>query len=162
MDNREGFLLPGSFAYVTLKVPMPSQPQVPVAALLQRGGATMVAMPDADGVVHLRPVKVGSTDGVMVNIADGVAVGDRVAINVPNDVVEGAASARWWPADRPATAELAGHQPGKKNCGSACKRGEKSTAKIESPKNSLFSAKMKMEKGGWSTYPALRCSLHAA
>ena len=50
----------------------------------------MVALPGADGVVHLRPVKVGVTDGVMVDIAEGVAVGERVAINVPNDVVEGA------------------------------------------------------------------------
>jgi RND family efflux transporter MFP subunit len=90
VDNRDGFLLPGSFAYVTLKVPVASQPQIPVSALLQRGGTAMVALPDADGVVHLRPVKVASTDGVMINIAEGVVPGERVAINVPNEVIDGA------------------------------------------------------------------------
>jgi RND family efflux transporter MFP subunit len=90
VDNRDGFLLPGSFAYVTLKVPVASQPQIPVSALLQRGGTAMVALPDADGVVHLRPVKVASTDGVMINIAEGVVPGERVAINVPNEVTDGA------------------------------------------------------------------------
>jgi RND family efflux transporter MFP subunit len=89
VDNRDGFLLPGSFAYVTLKVPLTSQPQIPVAALLTRGGTPMVAVPDANGTVHLRSVKVGTTDGIMVNIPEGVAVGERVALNVPNEVVDG-------------------------------------------------------------------------
>jgi RND family efflux transporter MFP subunit len=89
VDNRDGFLLPGSFAQVTLKVPQTSLPQIPVAALLQRGGATAVALTGADGVVHLRPVKVASTDGVMINVAAGVSPGERVALNVPNEVIEG-------------------------------------------------------------------------
>jgi RND family efflux transporter MFP subunit len=89
VDNRNGFLLPGSFAYVTLKVPQPGLPQIPVAALVQRGGATAVALTGEDGVVHLRPVKVASTDGVMINVAEGVKPGEKVALNVPNEVTEG-------------------------------------------------------------------------
>ena len=64
-------------------------PQIPVAALLQRGGATAVALTGADGIVHLRPVKVASTDGVMINVAEGVRPGEKVALNVPNEVTEG-------------------------------------------------------------------------
>ncbi len=89
VDNRDGFLMAGSFAYVTLKVPLRSQPQIPVSALLQRAGTSMVALAGEDGVVHLRPVKVASTDGVMINIAEGVAPGERVAVNVPNEVIDG-------------------------------------------------------------------------
>ena len=37
----------------------------------------------------LRPVKVASTDGVMINVAAGVSPGERVALNVPNEVIEG-------------------------------------------------------------------------
>jgi len=89
VDNRDGFLLAGSFTYVRLKVPQPSLPQIPVAALLQRGGAASVALAGEDGVVHLRPVKVASTDGLMISVAEGVKPGERVAVNVPNDVTEG-------------------------------------------------------------------------
>ena len=89
VDNRDGFLLPGSFAYVTLKVPLTSRPRIPVAALLQRGGVTEVALTGDDGIVHLRPVKVASTDGMMVDVAEGVSPGDKVALNVPNEVTEG-------------------------------------------------------------------------
>ena len=89
VDNRNGFLLPGSFANVTLKVPQPSLPRIPVAALLQRGGTTAVALAGADGVVHFRPVKVATTDGVSVDVAEGVRPGEQVALNVPNEVTEG-------------------------------------------------------------------------
>jgi len=89
VDNRDGFLLAGSFAYVTLKVPLTSRPRIPVAALLQRGGVTAVAVAGDDGIVHLRPVKVASTDGMMVDVAEGVRAGEKVAVNVPNEVTEG-------------------------------------------------------------------------
>ncbi len=89
VDNRDGFLIPGSFAYVTLKLPVKSLPQVPVAALVQRNANQLVAVVGADGAIRFRPIKVASTDGISINVADGVVSGDRVAINVPNDVVEG-------------------------------------------------------------------------
>jgi hypothetical protein len=34
-------------------------------------------------------VKVASTDGMMVDVAEGVSPGDKVALNVPNEVTEG-------------------------------------------------------------------------
>jgi RND family efflux transporter MFP subunit len=40
VDNSQGFLVPGSFAYVTLHVPVPSYPEIPVAGLLVRGTST--------------------------------------------------------------------------------------------------------------------------
>ena len=43
VDNSEGFLVPGSFAYVTLHVPVPSYPEIPVAGLLVRGTNTFIA-----------------------------------------------------------------------------------------------------------------------
>ena len=43
VDNSEDFLVPGSFAYVTLHVPVPSYPEIPVAALIVRGTNTFIA-----------------------------------------------------------------------------------------------------------------------
>jgi membrane fusion protein (multidrug efflux system) len=89
VDNKDGFLVPGSFAYVTLRIPIRSQPQIPVGALLQRGGASLVGIVGSQSEVRFRPIKIASTDGIMINVAEGVATGDRVAVNVPNEVTEG-------------------------------------------------------------------------
>ncbi len=63
---------------------------MPVAGLLVRGISTFVAGVGDDGRVKLRPVKVASTDGITASVSDGVKVGDRVAINLPDEVADGA------------------------------------------------------------------------
>jgi RND family efflux transporter MFP subunit len=89
LDNRDHTLIPGSFAYVTLHVPLHSYPEVPVAGLVVRGSNTFVADVDADSQVHLRPVKVASTDGIKASLSDGATVGTRIALNLPDGVVDG-------------------------------------------------------------------------
>lgn len=89
VDNSEGFLVPGSFAYVTLHVPVPSYPQIPVAGLIVRGTDTFVASVGDDSMVRLQPVKVANTDGLRVSLADGLRVGQRVALNLPDEVIDG-------------------------------------------------------------------------
>jgi RND family efflux transporter MFP subunit len=88
IDNADGFFVPGSFAYVTLYVPVPSYPQVPVTALLTRGSESFVAVLD-ENVLRFRTVKVASTDGTTVSVADGVKPGEKIAINVPDEVTNG-------------------------------------------------------------------------
>ncbi len=89
LDNAEHRMIPGSFAYVTLHVPLQSYPEVPVAGLVVRGSNTFVADVDADSLVHLRPVKVASSDGIKASLADGVTVGGHIALNLPDDVGDG-------------------------------------------------------------------------
>lgn len=89
VDNSSHFLVPGSFAYVTLHVPVQSYPELPVAGLIVRGTRTMVADVDSAQTVHLRPVTVAETNGITATIADGVSVGQRVAINLPDEVGDG-------------------------------------------------------------------------
>ena len=89
VDNSEGFLVPGSFAYVTLHVPVPSYPEIPVAGLLVRGTNTFIAAVSADSMVRLQPVKVATTDGTRVSLAEGGRVGERVALNLPDEVSDG-------------------------------------------------------------------------
>lgn len=89
VDNADRFLVPGSFAYVTLHIPVRSYPEVPVAGLIVRGTRTMIADLRSDETVHLRPVTVASTDGIRALLADGVTVGQRVAINLPDEVGDG-------------------------------------------------------------------------
>lgn len=91
VDNTDRFLLPGSFAYVTLHVPVPSYPEIPVAGLIVRGTRTMVADVDSRQLVHLRPVNVASTDGIRAMLSDGATVGQHIAINLPDEVGDGGA-----------------------------------------------------------------------
>jgi membrane fusion protein, multidrug efflux system len=89
VDNSASVLVPGSFVYVTIRVPVQSVPQIPASALIMRGEDAFVAGVDAAGTVHFRAVKVGGTDGRTVDIADGIAVGERVAVNLPSEITEG-------------------------------------------------------------------------
>jgi len=89
VDNRDHFLVPGSFAYVTLHISIPSYPTIPVAGLVVRGTRTFLADLRDDKTVHLQPVKVASTDGINAALADGATVGQRVALNLPDEVGDG-------------------------------------------------------------------------
>jgi RND family efflux transporter MFP subunit len=89
VDNRDHFLVPGSFAYVTLHVPVQSYPEVPVTGLIVRGTRTMVADVDNDQTVHLKPVTVADSDGITAAISTGVDVGQHVALNLPDEVGDG-------------------------------------------------------------------------
>ena len=88
LDNQDSFFVPGSFAYVSLQVKIQSYPQIPVTALLTRGNENIVAVLDND-VVRFRSVKVASTDGATVSLADGLKPGEKIAINVPDEVTNG-------------------------------------------------------------------------
>ncbi len=88
IDNAEGFLAAGSFAYVTIHIPIQSYPQIPVSGLLVRGAETMVAAVEND-TLRYKPIKVASTDGNVVTVAEGLRQGDRVAINLPDEVQNG-------------------------------------------------------------------------
>lgn len=88
IDNSHDFLVPGAFAYVTLHLPIKSYPQLPVGALIMRGGKSYVASVN-DDKVKLRPIVVAATDGTTFTAADGVAAGDRVAINLPSELGDG-------------------------------------------------------------------------
>lgn len=88
LDNSDQFLVPGSFVYVNLALNVKSYLQVPVTALIQRGGVQQVAVIDADSQVKFRPVKVATTDGNVINLIEGVKAGERVGLNIPSDLVE--------------------------------------------------------------------------
>ncbi len=90
VDNRDGFLVAGSFTYANVTVPVPSFPQIPVAALTQRGGKSQVAILGPDNLVQFRDIRIGNTDGSVINVLDGVQPGDKVVLNVPNEVTTGA------------------------------------------------------------------------
>jgi membrane fusion protein, multidrug efflux system len=88
LDNADQFFTPGSFAYVTLHVPIASFVQIPVSGLITRGEENIVGILENE-VVRFRTVKVASTDGATVSLTEGLKAGERVVINLPNEVTNG-------------------------------------------------------------------------
>jgi len=89
LDNKDNFLLGGSFAYMTLHVPVTSATQVPVGALISRGDDQFVAVVGRDSRLHYVKVAVASTDGDIVNLAGGIEPGTPIAVDLPAEAADG-------------------------------------------------------------------------
>jgi RND family efflux transporter MFP subunit len=89
LDNRERFLLGGSFAYMTLHVAGSSATQVPVGALITRANDQFVAVVGPDSRLHYIKVTVASTDGDTVTLAGGIKPGTRIAVDLPAEATDG-------------------------------------------------------------------------
>jgi RND family efflux transporter MFP subunit len=89
VDNQSRFFLGGSFAYMTLHVPVPSSTQVPVGALITRGDDQFIAVVGSDSRLHYIKVAVASTDGDTVTLATGVKAGTRIAVDLPAEAADG-------------------------------------------------------------------------
>jgi RND family efflux transporter MFP subunit len=89
LDNKSEQLLGGSFAYMTLHVPVPQQTQVPVSGLMGQSDKQTVAVVGRDSRLHFMRVTVASTSGETVNLAAGLAPGTRIAVNLPADAADG-------------------------------------------------------------------------
>jgi RND family efflux transporter MFP subunit len=89
LDNKDRFLLGGSFAYMTLHVAGSSATQVPVGALITRGNDQFIAVVGSDSRLHYIKVAVASTDGDTVTLAGGIKPGTRIAVDLPADATDG-------------------------------------------------------------------------
>jgi membrane fusion protein, multidrug efflux system len=89
LNNKQRFLLGGSFAYMTLHVPVTSATQVPVGALITRGNDQFVAVVGSDSRLHYIKVTVASTDGDIVSLAGGIKPGTWIAVDLPAEAADG-------------------------------------------------------------------------
>jgi RND family efflux transporter MFP subunit len=89
LPNKDGVLLPGSYVNVALPLTASHSLSVPANALLFRAEGTRVAVVDADGKVHLRPVTLGRNSGETVEVIDGVTPNDRLVMNPSDSMAEG-------------------------------------------------------------------------
>lgn len=89
VDNKERFFLGGSFAYMTLQVPVASSTQVPVGALITRGDDQFIAVLGSDSRLHYIKIAVASTDGDTVTLATGIKPGTRIAVDLPAEATDG-------------------------------------------------------------------------
>ncbi len=82
-------ILPGSFVNVSLQIPTAGYVEVPAASLVVRGQGTYIPVIHADHRIEFRAVNVAGTDGVNVQIAEGLKANERVALNLGNEIADG-------------------------------------------------------------------------
>src|SRR5947208_10805439 len=90
VQNPDRLLLSGSYAMVRFKVQRPDPPLVvPQTALLIDANGVRVALVDADGTLHYRPIQIGRDFGNEVEVLSGVATSDVLATGLAANIAEG-------------------------------------------------------------------------
>lgn len=89
LANADALLVPGMYMDVAFQLNRKGLLEVPASALLFRAGVTQVAVVDSDGTVHFRDVTIAVDQGDQVEIGSGVNDGDRVALNISNQIADG-------------------------------------------------------------------------
>lgn len=89
LPNKDGVLLPGAYVQVSLPLAASKSLTIPANALLFRAEGTRVAVVDAQGKVHLRPINLGRNYGETVEVLDGISGTDRLVLNPSDSLAEG-------------------------------------------------------------------------
>jgi RND family efflux transporter MFP subunit len=90
VPNRDGALIAGSFVQVALTVAgLAANVVVPTDVLLFRPEGPRVALVDAEGIVHLRTVKLGTDFGDAVEVKSGLDAGVRIITHPADSLSDG-------------------------------------------------------------------------
>ena len=89
LANDDLALLPGMYVQVAFHLKPTSFVQVPASAMLFRAAGPQVAVIDSNGTVKFQDVTIARDNGNFVELASGLSAGDRVALNISNQIAEG-------------------------------------------------------------------------
>ena len=87
--NGQQTLVPGMYVKVGFALQPKGAVEVPAAALTFRTDGAQVARVDSAGRVSFQHVTIARDDGNVVELGSGVSPGDRLALNVSSQVLEG-------------------------------------------------------------------------
>lgn len=90
VPNKDGRLLPGSYAQVSFAVPVQTMRiTVPVNTVLFRSEGPRVAVVGQDKKVHLKPIMIGRDFGTKLEILNGIEPTDQIVVNPPDSLEDG-------------------------------------------------------------------------
>jgi cobalt-zinc-cadmium efflux system membrane fusion protein len=79
LDNRDGLLKPQMFASFAIRAgDETASPAVPKSAVVYEGEDARVYVARDDGTIALRPIRVGRSDGDLIEVLSGLAAGEKV------------------------------------------------------------------------------------
>jgi RND family efflux transporter MFP subunit len=89
VPNPKQSLVPGMYVKVAFALQPKGAVRVPAAALIFRSGGPEVARVDDSGKINFQPVTIARDDGSLVELGSGVSAGDRLALNVSSQILDG-------------------------------------------------------------------------
>jgi RND family efflux transporter MFP subunit len=89
IPNFDHTLVSGMYVDITFNIPNDGLLQIPAAALVFRSNGPQVAVVSRDNKINFRNVSISRDNGGNVVIASGINEGDRVALNISNQIVQG-------------------------------------------------------------------------
>jgi RND family efflux transporter MFP subunit len=89
VPNGKRQLVPGLYVRVSFQLPNSGLVEVPASALMFQPTGPKVAVVDRNDTVHFQPVTIARDDGNSVELATGVANGDRLVLNISNQILDG-------------------------------------------------------------------------
>jgi RND family efflux transporter MFP subunit len=89
IPNPDRRLVPGLYVQVGFQLQNSGMSQVPAAALVFSAEGPKVAVVTGDGTVRFQSVTIGRDDGDKVELSSGVSDGDRLVLNISNQIVAG-------------------------------------------------------------------------
>jgi hypothetical protein len=87
--NPKQSLVPGMYVKVAFALQPKGAVQVPAAALIFRSSGPEVARVDSTGRINFQHVTIARDDGNLVELGSGVSAGDRLAVNVSSQILDG-------------------------------------------------------------------------
>jgi RND family efflux transporter MFP subunit len=89
IPNSNHVLVPGMYVDVSFQIPQTGLVQVPAAALVFRSSGPVVAVINKDNKISLHKVAIARDNGNVIEIASGVSTGDKIALNISNQITSG-------------------------------------------------------------------------
>ncbi len=88
--NPKDLLVPGMYVDVAFELKARGAVQVPASAMIYRSSGPQVAVVGADGRAGFHDVTIARDDGNILELGSGVAPGDRIVLNISNEIASGA------------------------------------------------------------------------
>jgi RND family efflux transporter MFP subunit len=89
LPNKDFVLIPGMYVTVTFHLKPTTFVQIPASALLFRASGPQVALVDKSDIVKFQDVSIARDNGNLIEIGSGLSEGDRVAVNISNQIADG-------------------------------------------------------------------------
>lgn len=89
LPNPDLALLPGMYVQAAFQLGDRDAVQVPASAMLFRPDGPHVAIVDDRQKVHFAPVSIARDEGSVIELGSGLRPGDKVVLNISNQVTEG-------------------------------------------------------------------------
>jgi RND family efflux transporter MFP subunit len=89
LPNPNEALVPGMYVQVAFQIKSKGLVQVPAAAMVFRTSGPQVALITDQGTIKFQDVTIARDDGNFVEIGSGLSPGDKIALNISNEIVDG-------------------------------------------------------------------------